>query len=493
MLKMHMKKLPKGLEYRKETVVGEQIGEECGVFGIYNSDELDISRITYYGLYALQHRGQESCGIAVNNDGNIFSYKDMGLVGEVFGHDGIIDNMKGNMAVGHVRYSTTGESLGQNAQPLVLKYLKGTMVLAHNGNVANSSDIKQSLENDGAIFQTTIDSEIIAYMIARERLNCDSIQEAVHRILPNIKGSCSLVVMSPNKLIAARDIYGMRPLCIGKLKNSFIFCSETAALNAIGAEYVRDVEAGETVYVEDGKLNSIKIENCQKNMCIFEYIYFARPDSSIEGIDVYNARKLAGKMLAKQHPVDADMVIGIPDSGIVAAIGYAEQSNIPYGEGLVKNRYVGRTFIKPNQTERELAVKLKLNVLKENVNGKRIVMIDDSIVRGTTSANIVNMLRDAGATEVHMRVCSPPFLYPCFFGTDIPNQQELIACKYSIDEIRQMIGADSLGYLSLESLGDMVKQREGQFCDACFSGNYPVEISNTVQKSLSSKFNLKGR
>lgn len=469
------------------------IGEECGVFGIYNCDNLDISRLTYYGLYALQHRGQESCGISVNNDGSITSYKDMGLVGEVFGHDTILDDMKGDMAVGHVRYSTEGASLRQNAQPLVLKYIKGTMVLAHNGNIANSSYIRTELEREGAIFQTTTDSEIIAYMIARQRLSCASIQEAVHKVLPKIKGSCSLLVMSPKKLIAARDIYGLRPLCIGKIKNSFIFSSETSAFNAIGAEYIRDVEPGEVVYVEDGKLYSIKTENCDKKMCIFEYIYFARPDSTIEGVNVYEARKEAGKILAKEYPVDADMVIGVPDSGIVAAIGYAEYSKIPYGEGLVKNRYIGRTFIKPNQADRELAVRLKLNVLKENVKGKKIVMIDDSIVRGTTSANIVNLLRDAGAKEVHMRVCSPPFLYPCYFGTDIPSQDDLIACKYSIEQIRKMIGADSLGYLSVDKLSNMVSQRNGEFCAACFTGDYPVEIPQEVQQSISSKFNLKGK
>ncbi len=469
------------------------LGEECGVFGIYNCDNLDISRLTYYGLYALQHRGQESCGISVNSDGNIISYKDMGLVGEVFGRDSILEDMKGNMAVGHVRYSTTGASLRQNAQPLVLKYIKGTMVLAHNGNVANSDTIRNQLEREGAIFQTTIDSEIIAYMIARERLNCTSIQEAVHRVLPKIKGSCSLVLMSPKKLIAARDIYGLKPLSIGKIKNSFIFSSETSAFNAIGAEYIADVEPGEVVYVEDGKLHHIKAPKCNKKMCIFEYIYFARPDSSIEGINVYEARKETGRILAKQYPVDADMVIGVPDSGIVAAIGYAEYSKIPYSEGLVKNRYIGRTFIKPNQADRELAVRLKLNVLKENVKGKRIVMIDDSIVRGTTSANIVKLLRDAGATEVHMRVCSPPFLYPCYFGTDIPDQDSLIACKYSLKQIRQIIGADSLGYLSIDKLSEMVPQRKGEFCAACFTGDYPVEISKQIQQSISSKFNLKGR
>jgi amidophosphoribosyltransferase len=471
----------------------ERIGEECGVFGVYDNDGLDVAKLTYYGLYALQHRGQESCGIAVNNDGNIISYKDMGLVGEVFGHDGILSDMVGTISVGHVRYSTTGASLGQNAQPLVLKYKKGTMVLAHNGNVANVDGIRHQLEEAGAIFQTTIDSEIIAYMIAKERLNCASIQEAVHNVLPQIKGSCSLVVMSPKKLIGARDIYGLRPLSIGKIKNSYVLSSETAALDAVGAKFVRDVEPGEVVYFDKEGIHSIKMEGCSKNMCVFEYIYFARPDSCIEGVNVYDARLEGGRLLAKQHPVDADMVIGVPDSGIVAAIGYAQESGIPYGEGLVKNRYIGRTFIKPDQTQRELAVKLKLNVLKENVRGKRIVMIDDSIVRGTTSANIVNMLRAAGAKEVHMRVCAPPFLYPCYFGTDIPDQDNLIACKHTVDEIRQMIGADSLGFFDVNSLKDMVNSRDGQFCSACFTGKYPMELEQTKEKSISQKFDLKGR
>ncbi len=465
--------------------------EECGVFGVYDNDGLDVARLTYYGLYALQHRGQESCGIAVNNDGNIISHKDMGLVSEI--HDNILEEMKGTISVGHVRYSTTGASLLQNAQPLVLKYKKGTMVLAHNGNIANASEMREQLESSGAIFQTTIDSEVLAYMIAKERLNCKSIQDAVYNLMPQIKGSCSLVVMSPKKLIAGRDIYGLRPLCIGMIKNSYIISSETAALNAVGAKYLRDVEPGEIIYIDKDGLHSMQLPNCNRKMCIFEYIYFARPDSVIENVDVYESRKEAGRILAKQYPVIADMVIGVPDSGIVAAIGYSEQSQIPYGEGFVKNRYIGRTFIKPNQSERELAVRLKLNVLKENVKGKRIVMIDDSIVRGTTSANIVSLLKEAGAKEVHMRVCSPPFMHPCYFGTDIPDSDNLIACNHTIDEIKNIIGVDSLGYLDVNNLKDIVKQRNGEFCSACFTGNYPVEIENKVKQSISSKFDLKGR
>ncbi len=471
----------------------EKIGEECGVFGIYDNDGLDVARLTYYGLYALQHRGQESCGIAVNNEDVVNSYKGMGLVNEVFKNDEILENMKGNIAVGHVRYSTTGASLERNAQPLVLKYQKGTLALAHNGNVANSDSIRNRLESEGAIFQTTVDSEIIAYLIARERLKCKSVEEAVYKVIPQIKGSSSLIVMSPKKLIAARDIYGLRPLCIGKLKNSYVIASETSAFNAIGAEFLREVEPGEVICITKDGISSQKVkENCSKNMCVFEYIYFARPDSTIEGVNVYEARKEGGRILARQYPVEADMVIGVPDSGLVAAIGYAEESGIPYGEGFVKNRYIGRTFIKPNQSERELAVKLKLNVLKDNVKGKRIVMIDDSIVRGTTSANIIKLLKEAGAKEVHMRVCAPTFLYPCYFGTDIPDQENLIACKHSVEEIRQMIGADSLGFFKVENLKDMVKGLNGNFCDACFTGKYPVELEKNKINSISSRFDLQG-
>jgi len=474
-------------------VAFERIGEECGVFGIYDNDGLDVARLTYYGLYALQHRGQESCGIAVNNDEVVNSYKGMGLVNEVFRNDEILENMKGSIAVGHVRYSTTGASLERNAQPLVLKYQKGTLALAHNGNVANSESIRDKLESEGAIFQTTVDSEIIAYLIARERLKCKSIEEAVYKVIPQIKGSSSLVVMSPKKLIAARDIYGLRPLCIGTLKNSYVVASETSAFNAIGAEFLREVEPGEVVCITKDAMTSKKInQNCSRNMCVFEYIYFARPDSTIEGVNVYEARKEGGRILARQYPVEADMVIGVPDSGLVAAMGYAEEAKIPYGEGFVKNRYIGRTFIKPSQSERELAVKLKLNVLKDNVKGKRIVMIDDSIVRGTTSANIINMLKMAGAKEVHMRVCAPTFLYPCYFGTDIPDQENLIACKHSVEEIRQMIGADSLGFFKVENLKDMVKGLNGGFCDACFTGKYPVELEKSKIDSISSRFELQG-
>ncbi|MBZ4647063.1 MAG: amidophosphoribosyltransferase [Petroclostridium sp.] len=454
----------------------DKLNEECGVFGIYDNDGHDCARLTYYGLYALQHRGQESCGIAVNDDGTIIYHKDMGLVPEVF-NDVILNHLKGQIAVGHVRYSTTGASLRENAQPLVTKYVKGTLTVAHNGNLVNAAEIRSELEKSGAIFQTTIDSEVIAYLIARERVRCGSIEDAVAQMMKQVRGSYSLVVMSPRKLIGARDPYGIRPLSIGKLENSYILASETCALDSINAEFVRDVEPGEVVVIDKNGLRSLK-SNCigRSNLCIFEFIYFARPDSIIEGASVYETRKEAGRILAKEHPVEADLVIGVPDSGVSAAVGYAEESGIPYGEGLIKNRYIGRTFIQPEQSQREKGVKIKLNVLKSSVEGKRIVMVDDSIVRGTTSGRIVQMLKDAGAKEVHMRISSPPFKWPCYFGTDIPSRKQLVASTHSIEEIRQIVGADSLGYLSIEGLSKMAIGARCGFCKACFSGEYPMEV-----------------
>lgn len=451
--------------------------EECGVFGVYNIDgSTDAAHITYYGLYALQHRGQESCGIAVNDNGTIIYHKDMGLVPEVF-NDTMLNHLKGSIAVGHVRYSTCGGSQRENAQPLVTKYKKGTLTIAHNGNIVNSPQLRKEFENNGAIFQTTNDSEVIAHLIARERIKCHSIEEAVSRAMPYLKGSFSLVVMSPQKLIAARDPWGLRPLCMGKTAHSYIFASETCALDAVDAEFMLEVKPGEIICIDKDGIRKNEI-NCrgENKICIFEYIYFARPDSSIEGVSVYEARKRAGRFLAKEHPVDADIVIAVPDSGIDASIGYAEESGIPYGIGLIKNRYIGRTFIQPSQQQRVRAVRIKLNALKDTVKGKRVIMVDDSIVRGTTSQRIVQMIRDAGATEVHMRVSCPPFLYPCFFGTDIPSQDALIAVNNTIEEIRIEIGADSLGYLSLENLGKIMGDNQCGHCDACFTGNYPMEV-----------------
>ena len=452
-----------------------KLHEECGIFGVFGCDDQETAYNIYSGLFALQHRGQESCGMAVNNNGVVSSHKDMGLVNDVFNKD-ILEKLPGQMGIGHVRYSTTGCSMRENTQPLVLKYIKGSLSIAHNGNLTNTNELRDELERTGAIFQTTTDSEVMAYLIARERVNCGSVEEAVRRTMPRIKGAYSLLVMSPRKLIAARDPHGFRPLVIGQLDNAWVFASETCALDVVGAVYVRDVEPGEIVIADEHGLTSIKTETPEKtSFCIFEYIYFARPDSQINGLSVYEARQESGRILARQHPVEADLVIGVPESGIDAAIGYSQASGIPYGKGFVKNNYVGRTFIKPQQKQRENAVRLKLNVLGNTVRGKRVVMLDDSIVRGTTSARLVHMLKNAGATEVHVRISSPPFLWPCYFGTDVPERSQLSAVRNSLDEICRSLGADSLGYLELSSLKEMLCGREIDFCDACFSGNYPVE------------------
>ncbi len=465
-----------------------RIGEECGVFAIYDPKG-DCARSTYYGLYALQHRGQESCGIAVNNNRDITHYKDMGLVNEVFTQE-ILDKMPGTMAVGHVRYSTTGESMRENAQPLVLRYVKGNIALAHNGNLVNKDALIKSLSKTGAIFQTTTDTETIAYMIARERLSTGSVEAAVENTVSHLIGAFSLVVMSPQKLIAVRDPWGFRPLCMGRKGDAIIFASETCALDSIGADFERDLEPGEIVVVQDGNIRSIHTyEKTQKSsMCIFEYLYFARPDSVIQGQSAHDSRKLAGAYLSKEYPVEADVVIGVPDSGMSAAMGYAEESGIPYGMGFVKNKYIGRTFIQPSQEMRENSVRIKLNVLKSTVEGKRVVMVDDSIVRGTTSRRIVNLLRRAGATEVHVRSSAPMFLWPCYFGTDIPSRENLIAANHSLEEMCEMIGADSLGFLSIESLMKIAPNADCGFCNGCFSGNYPVDVdAERNETSCSSK------
>ncbi len=453
--------------------------EECGVFGMYDFDGKDVASSIYYGLFALQHRGQESCGIAVSDTegpkGKVRTRKDMGLVNEVFTQENL-ESLSGDIGVGHVRYSTAGASTRENAQPLVLNYVKGTLALAHNGNLINANELRRDLEYTGAIFQTTIDSEVIAYHIARERLNSKTVQEAVARACKKIKGAYSLVVMSPRKLIAARDPFGFKPLCIGKRDNAYMVASETCALETIGAEFVRDVLPGEVVTIspECGIASdmSMCLPEKEQGRCIFEYIYFARPDSHIDGVSVYGARIKAGKFLAMDSPVEADLVTGVPESGNAAALGYALESGIPYGTAFVKNGYVGRTFIKPKQSSRESSVRLKLNVLKEAVAGKRVVMIDDSIVRGTTSDRIVKMLRDAGALEVHVRISSPPFMWPCYFGTDIPEREQLIAYNRSIEEIRKIIGADSLGYLELNRLDEMSQGLS--ICKGCFTGKYPM-------------------
>ncbi len=455
----------------------DALHEECGVFGMYDFDGNDVARTIYYGLFALQHRGQESCGIAVSDTegpkGKVLSSKGMGLVNEVFTQEDL-DKLKGNIGVGHVRYSTAGASTRENAQPLVLNYIKGTLGLAHNGNIVNAPELRRELAHDGAIFQTTIDSEVIAYHIARQRVTSGTVEEAVKKALMKIKGSYSLIVMSPRKLIGARDPYGFRPLCIGKRDNAYILASESCALDTIGATFVRDVEPGEIVVITPDGMVSHK-DLCQKEhgRCIFEYIYFARPDSVLDGMSVYRSRIIAGRCLAKDSPVDADMVVGVPESGNAAALGYSLESGIPYGTAFVKNGYVGRTFIKPKQSQRESSVRVKLNVLADAVRGKRVIMIDDSIVRGTTSDRIVGMLKEAGATEVHVRISSPPFLYPCYFGTDVPDSDQLIAYNRSIEEIRDIIGADSLAYLDISRLSELTGGK--QFCHGCFTGKWPIE------------------
>ena len=460
--------------------MGDKLGEECGVFGAYDFDGADVASTIYYGLFALQHRGQESCGIAVSDTagpkGKVLSSKDMGLLNEVFTPE-ILEKLKGDIGVGHVRYSTAGSSTRENAQPLVLNYVKGTLGMAHNGNLINTPELRQELAYTGAIFQTTIDSEVIAYLIARERLNSKTVEEAVGRAMKKIKGAYSLIVMSPRKLIGARDPFGFRPLCIGKRENTYVLASETCALDTIGAQFIRDVEPGEIVTISPEKGiesdRSMCLPKEQHARCVFEYIYFARPDSYIDGMSVYNSRILAGKYLAIDSPVEADLVVGVPESGNCAALGYSLQSGIPYGQAFVKNSYVGRTFIKPKQKSRESSVQVKLNALREVVAGKRIIMIDDSIVRGTTSDRIVRMLRDAGAKEVHMRVSSPPFLWPCYFGTDVPAREQLIAYNRTVEEICKIIGADSLGYLREERLEQIVEGRS--ICKGCFTGKYPLE------------------
>lgn len=457
--------------------IPDELHEECGVFGIYDLDGEDVASSIYYGLFALQHRGQESCGIAVSDTfgpkGKVQSVKGMGLVNEVFTTESIED-MHGNIGVGHVRYSTAGASNIANTQPLVLNYVKGTLGLAHNGNLVNALELREELEYTGAIFQTTIDSEVIAYHIARQRLNTKTVEEAVINAMVKLKGAYSLIVMSPRKLIGARDPFGFHPLCLGKRDNSYILASESCALDAVDAEFVRDVEPGEVVTITTEGIFSNR-SLCQDKIapCIFEYIYFARPDTHIDGISVYNSRIMAGRILAQTDPVDADLVVGVPDSGNAAAMGYAQETGIPYGTAFVKNSYVGRTFIKPKQSTRESSVRIKLNVLTEVVKGKRIVMIDDSIVRGTTCARIVSMLKAAGAKEVHVRISSPPFLHPCYFGTDVPSDEQLIAHNNTVDQICKIIGADSLAYLSIDRLSELIGGRKG-YCDACFTGNYPI-------------------
>ena len=455
--------------------------EECGVFGAMGKEAFDIAHTVYYGLYALQHRGQESCGIVVNDDGVFFSHKDLGLLSEVFDEERLGKFPQGSMAVGHVRYGTTGGNNRNNCQPIEVNHQKGKLALAHNGNLSNAVPLRDALELSGAIFHSTSDTEIIAYMITKERLSAPSIEEAVSRAVEKLDGAFSLVLMSAQKMICVRDPYGFRPLCYGQTADgTYIVASESCAITAVGGKVLRDVEPGEMlVFTKEGVVS--RKEHCgkkAKKLCIFEYIYFARPDSVIDGVSVHEARVKAGEILANAHPAGADLVIGVPDSGLDAALGFSRASGIPYGIGLIKNKYIGRTFIAPDN--RLDKVKIKLSAIESVVKGKRIVLIDDSIVRGTTSGRIVKLLREAGAKEVHMRISSPKFLHPCYYGTDIDSEENLIAAKMGSEEICQYIGADSLGYLPVEELHRLIGN-DG-YCSACFDGNYPTPVPAQTRK-----------
>ena len=462
------------------------IHEECGVFGITGKPRSDIARDVYHGLYALQHRGQESCGIVVNDDGVFSAHKALGLVGEVFSERELSSFPAGCMAIGHVRYGTTGGNTVSNIQPMVVSHKKGNLALAHNGNLTNSLELRDSLEMTGAIFHSTSDTETICYMITRKRLECDSIEKAVLEAVKTLKGAFSLVMMSSTKMLAVRDPNGFRPLCYGKRSDgSYVVSSESCALDAVGAEFIRDVKPGEMIVFSADRPGMEPVsytENCggQISPCIFEYIYFARPDSVIDGISVHDTRVMAGKILARDYPVDADVVVGVPDSGLDAATGYSAESGIPYGIGLVKNKYVGRSFIAPSQDQRTDTVRIKLSPVKSVLEGKKVVLIDDSIVRGTTSRRIIELIREAGAREIHLRISSPPFKHPCYYGVDIDSEDNLIATHHTPEEIAEIIGADSLGFLPMGSLREM--SGCGKYCSACFDGDYPAEIPEDPAK-----------
>ena len=460
------------------------IHEECGVIGIFAPKEYRVANDVYYGLYALQHRGQESCGIVVNDDGLFFSHKDIGQVSNVFTAEELEKLPDGKIAVGHVRYGTTGGNNRNNCQPIEVNHQKGKMALAHNGNISNAYSLRNELELSGAIFHSTSDTEIIAYIVTRERLKTPSIERAVLETMNYLEGAYSIALMSATKLIVARDPNGFRPLCYGKCEDGrYIVASETCALEAVGATFIRDVRPGEVIVFSDEgvKCYTDYCDIKKRQICIFEYIYFARPDSVIDGVSVHGARINAGRILAREYPVDADVVIGVPDSGLDAALGYSRESGIPYGIGFIKNKYIGRTFISPTQNERSDQVKIKLNPIKETVEGKKVVLVDDSIVRGTTSGRIVKLLRDAGAKEIHMMISSPPFTNPCYYGTDIDTRENLVACHHTVKEIAEMIGADTLGYLPVKALHELVGH-EG-FCNACFTGEYATPVPQNVSKN----------
>ncbi len=465
--------------------------EECGVFGVYTKKPENVANMTYFALYALQHRGQESCGIVVNERGVFKTHKGLGLVNEVFSQRVLSEFEDARIAIGHVRYSTTGNVNTANCQPMTVRHVKGALAIAHNGNLINALDMRKEFELKGAIFHSTSDTEVISYAITRERLESRSIQEALEKAMYHIKGAYSLVLMSPKKLIAARDPHGFRPLCLGELPDNagYVVASESCAFDSIGAKFVRDIEPGEIIVIDENGIESIKTHCGQESsMCVFEFVYFARPDSVIEGASVHNARLRAGHILAKEHPVDADVVIGCPDSGLDAALGFSQASGIPYGVGFIKNRYIGRTFIQPTQGMRDNSVKIKLNVIRETVEGKRVVLVDDSIVRGTTSAKVVKLLRAAGAKEIHMRISAPPFISECYFGTDIDSKENLIANKHTVEEIAKIIGADSLGFLSTDGVISIAENAKCKFCRGCFTGKYPIEVPKKFPKD---KFEMK--
>ena len=462
----------------------DNVKEECGVFGVYSNKPEKLAYMTCIGLSGLQHRGEESCGIAVNTDGVISYHKEPGLVSEVFTNE-VLDNLpEGNMSIGHVRYSTTGSAKRENAQPIVIRHKKGNLAVVHNGNITNAIELKQELEDNGAIFTTTSDTEVICHIIVRERLKAKSTEEAIANTMKVLKGSYSLIIMSPQKLIACRDPQGFRPLCMGKLGDDIVFASESCALDICGAEFIRDVKPGEIVVVKDGKVKSIDYDSKEKKgMCVFEYIYFARPDSILEGMSVHEFREKAGRFLATQMPVDADIVAAVPDSGIDAALGYSKESKIPYDLVFTKSKYIGRTFIQNTQNKRKKLIALKLNPLKNSIKGKRIVLIDDSIVRGNTLIGIIKTLRKAGAKEIHLRIAAPAFIDICYFVTDIDSKENLIANGRTVEEIREIIGADTLEYLSIDNLKEITKgcNIDG-FCMGCFTGKYPIEVPKEIKK-----------
>lgn len=462
-----------------------KINEECGVFGVFSNKKFKVAYLVYDGLCSLQHRGEEGCGIAVSGD-KIKHYKNIGLVNKVFDQK-ILDELgDGNLCIGHTRYCTTGENTQQNTQPIIVNHIKGSLGIVHNGNLVNSYELRKEFELQGSIFHTTNDTEIIAHVITKQRLIYSSLQEAVEKSISLLDGAYSLLIMSEDKLIALRDIHGFRPLCYGQMQDgSYVVASESAALDAVGARFIRDIKAGEIVIFSNEGVKSITkyCNKTSKKICSFEYIYFARADSTIENISVHQARIKAGEYLAKKYPVDADIVIGVPDSGIDAAIGYSRESKIPYGIGFVKNRYIARTFISSTQEERISKLRLKLNPISSNIQNKRVVLIDDSIVRGNTTKRIAKLLKEAGAKEIHMRVSAPPFKFPCFYGTDIDSQDNLIACKHSIEEIRKLFELDSLGYLDMDGLDYMLSNIINNYCHSCFSGEYFTKIPTIMQKN----------